>query len=167
MQIEDALREDLAIIRLLNESEIPHVNSIDTDGFVWFLEKADYFRVARDGDLLAGFLIGFLPGRPYDSLNYKWFSERYSSFLYVDRIVVSPEARGRGVGQSLYTDFARFASGKAERLTCEVNVRPSNEGSLRFHHAFGFVEVGRQETEGGSKEVCLMARELGTDLAPE
>ena len=160
MRVEDALREDLALVGILNEAEIPHVNSIDNSGFIWFLETADYFRVARDGDTVAGFLIGFLPGRAYDSLNYRWFGDRYASFLYVDRIVVSPAARGLGVGRKLYEDFAKFAAGRAERLTCEVNVRPPNEGSLRFHHAFGFTEVGRQETEGGTKEVSLLAMDL-------
>jgi len=166
MRVEDALREDLALVGVLNEAEIPHVNSIDPAGFIWFLETADYFRVARDGDEIAGFLIGFLPGRAYDSLNYRWFGERYASFLYVDRIVVSPTARGRGVGRKLYEDFARFAAGRAELLTCEVNVRPPNEGSLRFHHAFGFTEVGRQETEGGAKEVSLLAMDLTGNIAP-
>lgn len=160
MRVEDVLREDLDIIGVLNEAEIPHVNSINNDGFIWFMETADYFRVARDGDMIAGFLIGFLPGRSYDSLNYRWFSDNYASFLYVDRIVVSPKARGRGVGRTLYRDFAAFAAGRAERLTCEVNVRPANEGSLRFHQTFGFIEVGRQETEGGTKEVSLMAMDL-------
>jgi len=160
MRVEDAQREDLAAVRLLNEAELPHVNSIDADGFSWFFETADYFRVARDGDLLAGFLIGFLPGRPYESLNYRWFAARYPSFLYVDRIVVSPEARGRGVGRSLYDDFAGFAAGRADRLTCEVNLRPSNEPSMRFHRNYGFEEVGRQETEGGTKEVSLLVKPL-------
>jgi len=160
MRVEDALREDLDIVGVLNEAEIPHVNSIDPAGFIWFLEAADYFRVARDGDTIAGFLIGFLPGRAYDSLNYRWFGDRYASFLYVDRIVVSPVARGLGVGRKLYEDFAGFGAGRAERLTCEVNVRPPNEGSLRFHHKFGFTEVGRQETEGGTKEVSLLAMDL-------
>lgn len=165
MHIEDALREDLDIVGILNEAEVPHVNSIDADGFFWFLGRADYFRVARDGDAIMGFLIGFLPGRPYDSLNYRWFSDRYPSFLYVDRIVVSPAARGRGVGRALYRDFTLFATGRVDHLTCEVNLRPPNDGSLRFHRSFGFVEVGRQETEGGSKEVSLMAMNL-TVAAP-
>ncbi|MEP3113648.1 GNAT family N-acetyltransferase [Nisaea sp.] len=160
MRLEDALREDLALVGVLNEAEIPHVNSIDLAGFIWFLEAADYFRVARDGDKILGFLIGFLPGRPYDSLNYRWFSDKYASFLYVDRIVVSPTARGLGVGRKLYEDFAGFAAGRAERLTCEVNLRPPNEGSMRFHQTIGFTEVGRQETEGGTKEVSLLTMNL-------
>jgi predicted GNAT superfamily acetyltransferase len=161
MRVEDAQREDMAVLRLLNEAEVPHVNSVDLDGFAGFLKAADYFRVARDGDAVVGFLIGYLPGRPYDSLNYRWFDARYTSFLYVDRIVVSPDARGRGVGRRLYDDFTGFAAGRADRLTCEVNVRPPNDASMRFHRNYGFEEVGRQETEGGTKEVSLMVKLLG------
>lgn len=160
MRIEDVLRGDLAAVRALNEAEIPHVNSISGAGFLWFCDVADYFRVARNDTGIAGFLIGFLPGREYDSLNYLWFAERYPSFLYVDRIVVSPAARGHGVGKALYRDFEAFAAGRADRLTCEVNIRPANERSLSFHQAFGFTEVGRQETEGGTKEVALLAKPL-------
>lgn len=161
MRIEDALAEDMEAVRLLNEAEVPHVNSVPCEEFRRFLDIADYFKVVRADGCIAGFLLGFLPGRPYESLNYRWFSDRYPSFLYVDRIVVAPDSRGRGVGAMLYRDFAAFADGRAERLTCEVNLRPANEASLGFHRKFGFSEVGRQETEGGSKEVVLLAMELG------
>ena len=165
MVVEDVDMKDLGVVKTLNETEIPHVNGITLDDCIWFLETADYFRVARNGDEIEGFLIGFLPARPYDSLNYRWFSDRYRSFLYIDRVVVAPTARRRGVGRKLYEDFAGFAAGRADRLTCEVNVRPPNEGSVRFHHAFGFAEVGRQETEGGAKEVSLLAMELSGGAA--
>ena len=45
-------------------------------------------------------------------------------------------------------------------LTCEVNVAPPNPVSHAFHAAMGFVEVGRQGTEGGAKTVALLARSL-------
>jgi predicted GNAT superfamily acetyltransferase len=35
-----------------------------------------------------------------------------------------------------------------------------NEGSLRFHHRIGFVEVGQQDTDGGTKRVSLLAKPL-------
>lgn len=160
MHVEDAQREDMEAVRLLNEAELPHVNSVDLDGFFWFLGTADYFRLVRAEGGIGGFLIGFLPGRPYESLNYRWFERRYPSFLYIDRIVVSPAARGQGIGRTLYDDFANFAAGRANRLTCEVNVRPANETSMRFHLNYGFEEVGRQETEGGAKRVALLSKAL-------
>ncbi len=64
------------------------------------------------------------------------------------------------IGQRLYRDLEDFARPVAPTMTCEVNLRPPNPDSLRFHRQFGFVEVGRQETEGGAKEVVLMEKEL-------
>ena len=45
-------------------------------------------------------------------------------------------------------------------LCCEVNVRPRNDASLRFHHSIGFREVGQQDTDGGNKTVSLLALPL-------
>ncbi|HXV37437.1 MAG TPA: hypothetical protein VEC18_09820 [Myxococcota bacterium] len=37
---------------------------------------------------------------------------------------------------------------------------PPNPGSLAFHERCGFVEVGRQDTDGGAKLVCLVSKDL-------
>ena len=50
--------------------------------------------------------------------------------------------------------------GFAPVLTCEVNLRPPNEGSIAYHERHGFKRVGTQETEGGSKEVAMMEKRL-------
>ena len=47
----------------------------------------------------------------------------------------------------------------AEWFTLEVNVKPLNEGSLRFHAREGFVEVSQLETRPG-KIVSLMVKRL-------
>lgn len=159
-EIVEATEDALPTVRLLNEAEIPHVNSVSLGEFGWFLGHADYFRLALLEGRIAGFLIGFLPGSSYDSMNYRWFSDRYDRFVYIDRIVVDPRMRGRGVGRALYRDIAGYATGKSPLLTCEVNIRPANAGSTAFHRAEGFVEVGRQETEGGKKLVSLLAKTL-------
>lgn len=164
VRIRDVRPGDLARVEILNESAIPHVNRIPHELFERFRKEAAYFRVAerddvaeRDGVLL-GFLIALAPGTDYDSPNFLWFRERYESFLYIDRIVVDEAARGLGVGTLFYRDLERIGREReVPRLTCEVNLRPANDGSLRFHQRFGFEMVGRQETEGGAKEVALMA----------
>ena len=45
-------------------------------------------------------------------------------------------------------------------MTCEVNLKPPNESSMRFHERYGFTQIGSQATEGGQKEVALMAKTL-------
>jgi len=56
-------------------------------------------------------------------------------------------------------DHAHVFDGvEAAYWTCEVNLRPENDASISFHSCLGFVEVGRQMTEGGAKEVALLAK---------
>jgi predicted GNAT superfamily acetyltransferase len=45
-------------------------------------------------------------------------------------------------------------------MACEVNIRPPNDESMRFHTRLGFGEVGTQVTDNGSKEVALLLKEL-------
>lgn len=151
---------DLPELHLLNEDAVPAVNDISLAEFDWFRVHAPYFRVAERGGELIGLLIALMPGLEYDSPNYQWFQRRGGQFVYIDRIVVAEHGRGQGVGRQLYDDLALFAAPFADRLTCEVNLRPANPGSVLFHERMGFREVGRQETTGGKKEVLLMEREL-------
>lgn len=158
--IRDVRGADLAAVHAINEAAIPHVNSISLERFENFTRDAAYFRVALLDAELAGYLVAFAPGAPYDSLNFLWFQERYTDFIYIDRIAVAASARGRGVASSLYRDLFQFAPTLTGLLTCEVNTRPVNAASMAFHTGFGFREVGTQQTEGGAKSVCLMAVEL-------
>src|SRR5699024_2290882 len=119
-------------------------------------------RVVECDSQVAGFLLGFVAGANYDSLNYQWFCARYEAFFYIDRIVVGAAWRGQGLGAAFYADVDAWAAARDLSLvTCEVNTRPRNAESLAFHGALGFSEVGVQDTEGGSKSVSLLARDIG------
>ena len=160
MQITDVTETDLTTVLALNESSTPHVNNIDLDMMRWFAANAFYFRIARIEERLAGFLIGLRPGLEYGSENYRWFCDNYADFGYIDRVAVAMSARRRGVASHLYDDFAATLKGAVPILTCEVNIRPSNESSMRYHETHGFVQVATQETEGGKKKVALMEKKL-------
>ena len=152
--------DDLPVLRHLNEAAAPHVNSLDLAKFDWFRVHAPYFRVAQRAGNIAGFVTALTPELTYPSPNFEWFQANRVRFVYVDRIIVAEPARGSGVGRLLYQDLAEFAAPLAYLLTCEVNLQPPNPGSIAFHQRMGFREVGRQNTEGGMKEVVLMEREL-------
>jgi predicted GNAT superfamily acetyltransferase len=92
------------------------------------------------GDRLEGCLLGFGPGSPCDSPNYRWFAARLDRFAYVDRVIVAPAAQGRGLAGRLYAAFAAAVPGP---LVCEVNSDPPNPGSDAFHARLGFTEMGR------------------------
>lgn len=160
ISIRDVRGPDLPTLLALNESAVPHVNSIGLEVFTRFMTEARYFRVAEEDSQPAGFLIAFSPEAGYQSVNFLWFRARYTDFLYIDRVVVCAARRGSGIGGALYRDLQRFCSRFASMLTCEVNIRPSNEASMRFHRDFGFEQVGTQSTEGGHKLVSLMAKGL-------
>jgi predicted GNAT superfamily acetyltransferase len=149
-----------AISAPCTQSTVPHVNRIGLERFRAFTREAAYFRVALIDADVAGYLVAFAPGADYDSLNYLWFQERYSDFIYVDRIAVAAPARRNRVASTLYRDLFDFAGTRTRLVTCEVNTRPANAESMAFHERFGFRPVGRQETDGGEKTVCLMAKEL-------
>lgn len=157
MRIRDAALADLPALLKINQSFLPRVSSVDLEWMQNYLSKAQYFRLIEDHGEPLGFLIAMLPDVDYGSVNYTWFKERYRSFLYIDRIAISESSQGQGCGTRLYRDVIEFAKGRAELVTCEVNVRPMNQQSLDFHKKFGFQEVGRQETYGGDITVSLMS----------
>ncbi len=151
---------DLEAIRAINENAVPAVSTITADQLRVLAGQCRYFKAALADGQLAGFLMALQPGQLYQSLNYRWFSERYDQFVYVDRIAVSPEFKGRGIGRALYADVEKFALQVAPVLTCEVNVIPPNPESMAFHQKLGFFEVGQQDTEGGKKRVSLLVKKL-------
>jgi len=158
--MRDITDSDLDAVLSLNQSEVPHVGSVDREKMHWFAAHASYFRVATDGDRVAAFLVGFRPGTSYASPNYRWFCDRYDDFAYVDRIAVAEFARRSGFASRLYDDFATAVPDTVQFMTCEVNILPPNESSMTFHERLGFRQVGSQSYEGGSKEVAMLARNL-------
>lgn len=147
-------------ILALNEQAVPHVNSIGISQLSALADQAFYFKVALRNGQVIGFLLTLSEGAVYESLNYLWFSKRYTSFVYVDRIVVSPDHAGAGIGKQLYNDLQTQTGDHAALIACEVNLKPANPNSLAFHKKQGFQEVGQQETEDGQKVVCLMTKPI-------
>lgn len=158
--IRDVLPADLPIILAMNESAVPHVNSVDLAQIRRFHAEAAYFRVALADGEPAAFLVGLRPETDYHSPNFRWFCARYADFAYIDRVAVSERARRRGLGAALYRDFEAEFAGLCPRLACEVNLRPANEASMQFHRRMGFEQVGSQEIDDGAKEVALLIKNL-------
>ena len=159
MQILEIGPNDYDAVLALNRESVPHVNLIDASELKWFEDNAASALVAKIDDRLAGFLIGLRPGAEYASPNYRWFCDNYDDFAYIDRVIVSAWARRQGVAEALYAAF-RSAQSDAPVMTCEINLRPSNEGSMLFHERMGFRHVSSQEIDGGQKEVALSEKKI-------
>ena len=126
----------------LNNASVPNVNHLESSDLDDLLRNACYARLAVVDDEPLGALIGFWPGIDYDSVHYRWFSEQFEHFFYVDRVIVADGARGKGIGQAIYADVEEFAKEHTDRIALEVNSLPPNPVSMRFHQAAGFVPVG-------------------------
>ena len=158
--ISNTITDELPYILKMNQEALPAVSSVSIEDMKHFLNIVDYFRTLKVENKIAGFLIALSPGKDYSSLNYKWFEKTYNSFIYVDRIVIDTNYHRNGLGTSFYNDLETFSIKKSSRITCEVNIRPKNEGSMVFHETYGFKQVGTQTTEEGKKEVSLMSYKL-------
>jgi len=162
VMIKDARPPDLEDVYQLNQANLPHVGAISLSDMASLYNQAVYFRVAKSGEKIAGFLIAFDPHAGYKSPNYLWFKKHFEAFIYIDRIIIASEFRGKGLAFDLYKDLEQFACARGiPILACEYNLRPQNETSRIFHRQYGFKEVGRQETEGGKKTVSLQIKQIG------
>lgn len=141
--IRNARAEDFPSIAALNAESERYLSPMAAARLERLHGWASYHRVIERDGSVAAFLLAFREGTGYDSPNYRWFSERYESFVYIDRVVVAPPHRGNGLATSMYLDVFSFAhkSGVAT-IACEFDIDPPNEVSRRFHERLGFQEVG-------------------------
>ena len=161
-EIIDARKSDFSEILSLNQKAMPAVSFMDEKSLNYFYSVSEYFKLIKCGNesKIYGFLIGLTNKLNYESENYLWFSKRYGSFMYVDRIVIKEDSIGLGFGTMLYNDLIDYSKNKFKNLICEYNIKPMNQISKKFHEKFGFKRGGKQNTEGGTKEVLMMEYSL-------
>ncbi|KAA5605626.1 GNAT family N-acetyltransferase [Roseospira marina] len=150
--------DDFSAALALNNAALPNVNELDTAALTDLVAMSALAAGAHgdDGTLL-GFVLALPPGRDYDSRNYRWVSNHRAQFLYVDRVVVTPRARGRGVGRALYRAVIDTAHAEGYGFVlAEVNERPPNPGSMAFHTAIGFRVVGHADYGPDDKAVAFV-----------
>ena len=158
LPIERVSPADQAAILVLNNEHAAELSWLEADRLSFLLKEAFYTR--RIGALEA-FILCFDQDARYDSPNFLWFRERYPRFVYVDRVVVAAEARGRGHARRLYEDLFEQARRAGHAIvTCEVNADPPNPASDAFHAALGFGEVGDAVIHGGKKSVRYWAKAI-------
>ena len=163
LPIEAVSPADEPAVLALNNEHAAELSWLEPERLSYLLGQA--FHARKIGGVEA-FLLTFDQDAGYDSPNFLWFRRRYPRFVYVDRVVVAPFARGRGHARRLYEDlFAQAAAAGHRLVACEVNREPPNPGSDAFHAALGFREVGDAVIHGGTKAVRYYVREIGGDEA--
>lgn len=141
-----------------NHDHVELLAPMDEDRLRTLLGWAELGCVIHDGGRDVGFVLTFPAGTAYDSANYRWFTERYPRFYYLDRVVVDADVRRTGVATRVYDEIEDRARGLAPVMCLEVNLDPPNEPSLAFHRRRGYVEVGQDDATGHL--VGLMVKEL-------
>ena len=152
LTIRDVQAQDLDSVLALNNAAGPTILPLDMAQLRALERDAAYFRVAEIDGHAAGFLIALREDADYASPNFRWFRERYTEFLYIDRIVVARPYRGLGLGRVFYADVTSFV--------CEVFLEPRDDVSVLFHGTWGFQEAGQQVMPGVGKRVSLLVKEL-------
>ena len=138
---------DLPRVLEINNANTPGVSELtmaelQTD----FRNSLHALAIDNEHGEVCAFCITFAPHAPDAGVNHRWFSERYESFVYLDRIAIDSNHQNRGLGALLYQKVEQYMLNSAEHsmLCCEVNLEPPNPGSLRFHQRIGFTEVGQR-----------------------
>ena len=155
---EQSTRETLLQV---NNASATETSPLSRERFDQLIAKA---RIALSVAPSAAFLLAFEQSDDYDGGHFLWFRSRFDTFLYVDRVVVSEKYRRHGLGRMLYADvFKRAIELGHTRVVCEVNHRPPNPVSDKFHEALGFEEIGRATFDDGAKTVRYLAAHLGPE----
>ena len=150
---------DVTIMLPLNNAHAKETSALDDASFTALLDMAFYARGVDRG--ATAFLIALDHNASYGSPNFVWFKAAHASFVYIDRIIVSSSARGRGIARLLYDDlFAAARNAGYDRVVCEVNIDPPNLGSEAFHAAMGFERVGEATIHDGTKIVRYLEKAL-------
>ncbi len=142
MEIRPLSFTEVDVIWEINEAGLPGTGQVSVDEIKALLEFSSLAVGAYSNKKLVGFVICLPPKTEYGSLNYSWFNQRYADFLYVDRIAVSVPHQNQKIGTLLYEYVKRKAREMRVPVTAEVNIKPPNPGSIRFHERHGFEQVG-------------------------
>lgn len=156
-RIRTMTASDLPEVWQINQENVPAVGDETLDALTEIFHQSTIALSAIAGEQVIGFCLVLKPGEKYESPNYAYFCERLSDFIYLDRVAVTRDYQGKGVGAALYRHVEQ--STDAHNFALEVNTKPLNEGSLRFHAREGFVQMEELETRPG-KMVSLMVKQL-------
>ena len=139
--IRDAERKDLPSILKIVNFEIEHTTSIYDyekrtlqNQTVWFenkkIEKMPVIVAEENGDMIGFGTFGIF--RPWAGYQ---FSLEHS--IYLDK-----NSRGKGTGKKIMTELIHLAKDQGFHIMI-AGIDANNSKSIKFHHNFGFKEVGR------------------------
>jgi uncharacterized protein len=149
--------EDFEEILRINSESVPHVANLDDEEVRRLVTLASVAWVAQSEKRVVGYLVGMSNSDGYDGEEFGCFLQRFDQpFVYVDQIAVDARARRMNVASQMYEHLAHWCiTRNINLLCCEVNMRPVNSVSMRFHEKLGFKRLDELETSDGRRVALL------------
>jgi predicted GNAT superfamily acetyltransferase len=94
MIVRHATADDANTITALNEVFVSVTSPMDGERFRELFALSSFCLVAEAPNEVLGFVMAMTNGAPYHNGNYKWFDDRVSDMVYVDRIVLASDGEG-------------------------------------------------------------------------
>ena len=166
MTIRPYRPDDFPRLYAANQASVPGVGTATEDELALYIELSTCLVATNTENEALGFITVMEIGQlAYDSFNMRWFEDYAEktgkTVVYVDRIALSPDARGKKLGEALYlAAFDHFSA--VDEIGCEVNTLPPNPGSHRFHERLGFQAVGDVVFKPNEKAVRYYVKPLAT-----
>lgn len=158
VEIREIEARDYAEVLRINESVVDTMSPMDSIRLGELLSYCSYAKVALVDGKIAKFILAMKEGGRYQNENYTWFSERYETFLYVDRVAVSPEYIGQGVVPVLYRNLLEYArANSTANIVFEINIIPLNEQSVAFHKNSDLPKLANRKSQAEKQFQCKHA----------
>ena len=142
----------------LNKTFVAVTSPMDASRFKHLFDISSLCLVAENEGKIVGFVLAMAQGDTYENDNFQWFDDRLNRYVYIDRIVISEDGRGHGIGSQLYAYVIDWAQQQGLlQIAAEMDLMPPNEDSLKFHQKRGFVAIGSRELESG-KTVSMQVK---------
>ena len=143
--IRDIKDNELNDIYIINQANVPNLGTLTFEQLLLLKELSSYFKVAIVEGEIAGFVIALKENKAYNSENYKYFTQNYQEFIYIDRIAILKKFQKQSIGKLLYKDIEQKFKNNSKFMLAEVNTNPKNEQSIKFHQKCGFKIIFEKE----------------------
>jgi len=148
---------DSAAILKINAECTPHVARLDEQELRRLVALASVAWVAQSDKQVVGYLLAMANSDHYDGEEFGRFREQFQQpFVYVDQVAVAAGALRDGIASRLYEHLRLWCvAHDIDILCCEVNTKPLNTTSMKFHERLGFQRLDELETSDGRRVVLL------------
>ena len=135
IHLHELHKSHLARVHAINEASLPWVGQVSPTELDALFDLSDHAWGVSVAGTLQGFALCIPPNTHYASPNYRWFSQQFEDFFYVDRIAIDPETRRNGIGEwpQCGPSTGRIVD---VPMLAEVMKRPPNHASLMANAGF-------------------------------